>query len=60
VLTDDKAAMAKFTLKDMEAVVVATHAGTVQHDCEGLDCEGEGPAMEASVHGDSCISRCWR
>ena len=56
VLTGDKEAMAKFTLKDIEALVLATHTGMtdggVPADRKGLDGEGEASPVQQTFFAD--------
>ena len=64
IVTGDREAMAKFTLKDIEVIAMATHTGmtdgSFQADREGLDGKGEASDASTNLTRRWSTSRCWR
>ena len=54
VLARDKAAMAKFSMEDLETIVAATHSGmttrSVYNDRRRLDRESDGSPLAPPIH----------
>ena len=54
ILARDKAAIAKFTMQDLEAILMATHAGMATGDFHAIVSdwitEGQGPEVESALH----------